>query len=99
VRVTLAYPQVEGYPDDVVSVDEARGRQLIADGFARPLAAADLTVAELDSELQSRGYDTSGAKPDKVARLEAAGYQAGPAASASTTAAPAADQGVTADGR
>lgn len=58
MRVTLCWDVPEGRINETVTVTDARGRQLLADGFARlakdgPFDPSDHTVAEVNDYLDA----------------------------------------------
>jgi hypothetical protein len=73
LKVQLAYPLDDlGDVDDVVEVDDQRGRTMVREGVARLPDADHRSVEDLRREAQERGLDVKSLR-SKSALMEALG--------------------------
>ena len=74
MRITLAVPYDGHDPDETIEVDDANGRRLLRDGFARLPDRNEQTVSELRDYAKAQGIDIAGLsrKADIAAAIEEA---------------------------
>lgn len=75
IRITLAYPYEGHDPDTTITVDEATGRRMVREGWARHAEVGpDSKVADLKAYADKHGIDVTGlrSKAEYLAAIETA---------------------------